>query len=55
MAEDLAYEKANTFAAQYAKARAEAEAKRRRSSQQIKILSRSDSGYESGKDPTYWR
>lgn len=48
--------KAQAFAAQYARARAEAEAKRRRSSQRIKILTRSDSGYESGEGLTdYWR
>ena len=52
-AERLAQEKAQAFATQYA--RAKAEAKRSRSSQQIKILSRSDSGYESGEDPAYWR
>ena len=59
-ADDLAQEKAQAFAAQYARANAEAKAnaKRSRSGQQIKILSRLDSGYESGEDPedpAYWR
>ena len=52
-AERLAHEKAQAFAAQYARAKAEAEINRSRSG--IKILSRSDSGYESGEDPAYWR
>ena len=52
-AERLAYEKAKTFATQYATPRAESEAKAKRnqSSKQIKILSRLDSGYETD----YWR
>ena len=53
-ADDLAQEKAQVFAAQYARAKDEARGKRR-SSQQIKILSRSDSGYGSKEDPAYWR
>ena len=58
-ADGLAQEKAQAFAARYARAKAESEAKaktkRSRSSQQIKILSRSDSGYETNQDPAYWR
>ena len=59
-AERVAQDKAQAFAAQYARANAEAKAnaKRSRSGQQIKILSRLDSGYESGEDPedpAYWR
>ena len=48
MTENLAQQKAQVFAAQYARAKAETETNRRRPG--IKILSRSDSGYESGED-----
>ena len=54
MAENLAQQKAQAFAVQYAKARAEAEAKRRPPGK-YSILTRSDSGYGSGEDPAYWR
>ena len=52
-AERLAHEKAQAFAAQYARAKAEAEINRRRSD--IKILSRSDSGYETDQDLAEYR
>ena len=52
MAENLAQQKAQAFAAQYAKAKTEAE---RRPPGKYSILTRSDSGYESGEDPAYWR
>ena len=52
-AERLAQEKAQAFAAQYA--RAKAQAQRSQSSKKVSILSRSDSGYGSEGDPAYWR